>query len=100
MPPNVPEEERDEAVAALEEKDPFIERLKGIAEDKKVFKNIEGSWTNKLVGNLQQYSAEEGTMSYACCEIRSLRWKGAITVTQNGKWANLYVGYGIKTGDD
>lgn len=31
--------------------------------------------------------------------MRSLRWKGAITVSQNGRWANLYIGYGTKTGD-
>ena len=63
--PDVPEEERDEAVAALEEKDPFIERLKGINEDKKVYKGIDGAWNIKLVGNQQQYaSGEEGTTSY------------------------------------
>ena len=28
-----------------------------------------------------------------------MRWKGSITVTQNGRWAGLYIGYGIKTGD-
>lgn len=27
-----------------------------------------------------------------------MRWPGAITVTQSGRWANLYIGYGIKTG--
>ena len=52
-----------------------------------------------MVGHLQQYAADEGTMNYGCCELRSLRWKGAITVTQNGRWANLYIGYGLKTGD-
>ena len=38
-------------------------------------------------------------MSYNCVEVKSLKWKGAITVSQNGNWANLYIGYGIKTGD-
>lgn len=31
--------------------------------------------------------------------MKSLRWKGATTVSQNGKWASLYIGYGVKTGD-
>jgi len=98
--PDVPDEEKEEAVAALEERDPFIERLKAINEDKKVYKAIEGAWTTKLVGNNQQYAGgEEGNVSYVCTEVRSLRWKGSITVTQNGKWASLYIGYGIKTGD-
>jgi hypothetical protein len=62
--PNVPEEERDEAVAALEEKDPFVERLKGINEDKQVFKELEGAWTAKLVGNPQKYAGGDGSISY------------------------------------
>ena len=65
--PDVPDEERDEAIEALEGKDPFIERLKGINEDKKVYKEIEGAWITKLVGNNQQYQgAEDGTVSYVC----------------------------------
>lgn len=63
-PPNVPDEERDEAVTALEEKDPFIERLKGINEDKPVFKEIEGAWTAKLIGNSQKYAGGDGSVSY------------------------------------
>ena len=31
--------------------------------------------------------------------IKSLRWPGAITVSQNGKFACIYVGYGLKRGD-
>jgi len=91
--PDVGEDEMDEAVAALEEKDPFVERLKPISD-------VEGAWSSKLVGNPQQYAGgDEGTVSYNCVEVKSLKWKGAITVSQNGSWANLYIGYGIKTGD-
>lgn len=65
--PDVPEEELEEAVGALEEKDPFIERLKPINEDTKVYKDIEGAWTTRLVGNTQQYQGDEdGTVSYVC----------------------------------
>ena len=28
-----------------------------------------------------------------------MRWKGATTISQNGKWASLYIGYGLKTGE-
>ena len=97
---HIGEEEREEALAALEDKDPFVERLKGANDDKQVFPKLEGAWTTKTVGNTQSYqAAEDGTVTYACAEVRSLRWKGAITVSQNGRWANLYIGYGVKTGD-
>ena len=62
---DVNEDEREEALGQLEEKDPFIERLKGIEGDKKVFKEIEGAWVSKIVGNEQQYSSGEGSLSYA-----------------------------------
>jgi len=32
--------------------------------------------------------------------IRSLRWPGAVTVAKGGKFTNVYVGYGIKKGDE
>jgi len=31
--------------------------------------------------------------------IKSLRWPGAVTVSKGGKFANVYVGYGLKRGD-
>jgi hypothetical protein len=31
--------------------------------------------------------------------IKSLRWPGAVTVAQNGKFSNIYVGHGLKRGD-
>mmetsp|Transcript_22579 Transcript_22579/g.22410 ORF Transcript_22579/g.22410 Transcript_22579/m.22410 type:complete len:264 (+) Transcript_22579:392-1183(+) len=66
-PPNVGEDELEEAMGELENKDPFIERLKPVNEDLKVYKDIEGAWSTRLVGNIQQYQAEEeGTTSYVC----------------------------------
>lgn len=64
--PVLPEDEIDEAIAALEEKDPFVERLKGINEDKQVHKELEGAWVSKLVGNNQKYTGDDGSISYAC----------------------------------
>ena len=31
--------------------------------------------------------------------IKSLRWPGAFTVAKNGKYSSIYVGDGIKRGD-
>ncbi len=42
---------------------------------------------------------KEGTTSYAVNVVKSLRWPGALTVAQNGKFASIYVGYGLKRGD-
>lgn len=38
-------------------------------------------------------------MTYAVNVIKSLRWPGALTVQQSGKYASIYVGYGLKRGD-
>lgn len=32
--------------------------------------------------------------------LKSLRWPGAITVQKCGKFCSVYVGHGIKVGDD
>lgn len=31
--------------------------------------------------------------------LKSLRWPGAICASKGGKFTNIYVGYGLKTGD-
>lgn len=30
--------------------------------------------------------------------MKSLRWPGSLTVFKGGRWANIYVGYGVKAG--
>ena len=42
---------------------------------------------------------KEGTTTYAVNVLKSLRWPGSLTVAQNGKFASIYVGYGLKRGD-
>jgi hypothetical protein len=42
---------------------------------------------------------KEGTSIYAVNVIKSLRWPGALTAAQNGKFVSVYVGYGLKRGD-
>jgi len=34
------------------------------------------------------------TTSYSTIVLKSLRWPGAATVYQNGKWQSIYIGYG------
>ena len=63
---------------------------------------LEISWLTKVVGDTQPYNQlppKEGTTTYAVNVIKSLRWPGALTVSQNGTFANIYVGYGLKRGD-
>ena len=99
--PNVPDEEADEIMAKLEEEDKVMEKLMGINEDEPI-KPLETAWLLKIVGDDQPYNPdgeEEGTMVYAANVIKSLRWPGAFTVAYDGKWTNLYIGYGLKYGD-
>lgn len=63
--PDLAEEEVADAVAALEEKDPFIERLKPIMEDKKVYNDNPSAWKAKIVGDPQPYSTGEESVTYA-----------------------------------
>ena len=54
------------------------------------------------MGDPQPYNQlppKEGTTTYAVNVIKSLRWPGAVTVSQNSKFASIYVGYGLKRGD-
>lgn len=63
---------------------------------------METAWLSKIVGDQQQYNqtgGKEGTVSYCVNVIKSLRWPGAITVQKGGKFCNVYVGFGLKTGD-
>lgn len=65
-------------------------------------KEEDKAWIAKLVGDTQQYNklkADEGTTSYATLVLRSIRWPGAVTVSKNGKFTSVYVGYGLKRGD-
>ena len=94
-------------MASLAEKDPISERFKGINDDAPVTGLPAGletgfSWVSKVVGDTQPYNQlppKEGTTSYSVNVIKSLRWPGAVTVAQNGRFANIYVGYGLKKGD-
>ena len=60
---------------------------------------METAWISKVVGDTQQYSKGEGTVSYAVNVLKSVRWPGAITVCKGGKFTNVYVGYAVKRVD-
>ena len=110
MPPlssEFTEEQRDEQLAALKEKDAEAERFKGINEDVPSPGLPAGletgtAWVSQIVGDPQPYAQlppKEGTTTYSVNVLKSLRWPGAVTVAQGGKFASVYIGYGIKRGD-
>jgi len=60
---------------------------------------MEVSWLFKTAGDTQQYtlnSKEGGTTVYSANVVKSIRWPGATTVFQNGKWLSIYIGNGVK----
>jgi len=101
-PLGMSEEDKEAHMTAVAESDSTVDRYRGINEDAPVFTGMESSWTSKLVGDQQPYNQlppKDGTTTYAVNVLKSLRWPGALTVAQNGKFASVYVGYGLKRGD-
>lgn len=105
--PATPEEQKEEILGQLNEKDPSCDRFRAVNEDAPVTGLPAGletgfSWVSKVAGDTQPYNQlppKEGTTTYSVNVIKSLRWPGAVTVAQQGKFANIYVGYGLKKGD-
>lgn len=54
------------------------------------------AWNIKVYGDKGKYAFENGEKTYRITAVRSLIWPGAITVAQGNRFANLYVGYGLK----
>lgn len=93
------DDKRKEDYAAMVENDkPDDAPFRAINEHAPL-KGLEFCWTSKVVGDTQQYTYKEGTITYAVNVIRSLRWPGAVTVAKGGKFVNFYLGYGMKKGD-
>jgi len=100
-PTELSEEEREEYLGKLADKDPTVDRFRGINEDAPI-EGMETAWISKLIGDPQPYNQlppKEGTATYAVNVIKSLRWPGALTCAQNGKFQSIYVGFGMKRGD-
>ena len=84
-----------------------VDRLKGINEDEG-YKVKEGEgenvneidlkyWKAKVVGDQIMHNKANGDpITHAVVLIRNTRWPGTLTVWKEEKFANIYVGYGIK----
>ena len=84
-----------------------VDRLKGINEDEG-YKVKEGEgenineidlkyWKVKVVGDQIMHNKANGDpIIHAVVLVKNLRWPGTLTVWKEEKFANIYVGYGIK----
>ena len=84
-----------------------VDRLKGINEDEG-YKVKEGEgenvneidlkyWKVKVVGDQIMHNKPNGDpITHAVVLVKNMRWPGTLTVWKEEKFANIYVGYGIK----
>ena len=84
-----------------------VDRLKGINEDEG-YKVKEGEgenvneidlkyWKVKVVGDQIMHNKANGDpITHAVVLVKNMRWPGTLTVWKEEKFANIYVGYGIK----
>ena len=84
-----------------------VDRLKGINEDEG-YKVKEGEgdnvneldfkyWKIKVVGDQIMHNRANGDpLTHAVVLVKNTRWPGTLTVWKEEKFANIYVGYGIK----
>ena len=84
-----------------------VDRLKGINEDEG-YKVKEGEgenvneidlkyWKVKVVGDQIMHNRANGDpITHAVVLVKNMRWPGTLTVWKEEKFANIYVGYGIK----
>ena len=90
-----------------------VERLKSIAEDEgfKVFeRENEGDeptevekkyWTVKVIGDqIKMNKGESEVVCHAVILVENGRWPGSYCVWKNGKFCNLYIGFGYKNSDE
>jgi hypothetical protein len=78
------------------EEDPPQPLHKSIGEDFPSDEGVSKDWSCKAFGDSASYKFGEDMRSYAVTSVTSTRWPGAVTVAQGSKYANLYVGYGLK----
>ena len=84
-----------------------VDRLKGINEDEG-YKVKEGEgenvneidlkyWKIKVVGDQIMHNRANGDpITHAAIIVKNLRWPGTLTVWKEEKFANIYIGFGIK----
>lgn len=97
-PEGLDDEAKEAWITEKQEADPQIERFRTINEHQ-ALAGLETAWISKTAGDTQQYTKGDGSVCYAVNVIKSIRWPGAVTVCKNGKFTNVYVGYGVKRVD-
>lgn len=97
----------EEQVAAIaEEKEAegtihaILETIEADLEDLKPEDSDGGSpaWSIRVFGDKGMYNFGDTPKSHQVTAVRSLIWPGAVAVAQGTKFANIYVGYGLKCG--
>lgn len=96
-------EDAVKAISAQIEEEPekgMLESIETDLEDMKPEDGPEGSpaWSIKVYGDLGLYTFGDAQKSHRVTAARSLVWPGAVAVAQGARFANLYVGYGLKCG--
>ncbi|CAK9034482.1 unnamed protein product [Durusdinium trenchii] len=95
-------EEQAEEIKALAENEPEKAMLEGIEADLEELKPEEAetgpAWSIKNYGDEGVYSSGDGTATLRVTALRSMIWPGAVTAVKGTRFANLYVGYGMKCG--
>jgi len=56
------------------------------------------AWSIKVCGDKGLYTFADDKKSYSVAAIRSRIWPGAVCVAQGSQFRNIYVGYGMKSG--
>eukprot|EP00437_Effrenium_voratum_P019330 CAMPEP_0181441112 /NCGR_PEP_ID=MMETSP1110-20121109/23333_1 /TAXON_ID=174948 /ORGANISM="Symbiodinium sp., Strain CCMP421" /LENGTH=517 /DNA_ID=CAMNT_0023564973 /DNA_START=47 /DNA_END=1597 /DNA_ORIENTATION=+ len=95
-------EEKAAEISAQAENEPEKPLLEGIEADLEELKPEDAetgpAWSIKTYGDEGVYASGDGTKTLRVSALRSMIWPGAITVVKGTRFANLYVGYGMKCG--
>ncbi len=95
--PSLTPEQVEALNAENAEKDPEVEQLKAIVEDKPLASHgFESNWQLRQCGETLNFAKGDGTACYSVVLLRNLTWPGAAAVAWSGGWVNVYVGYGQK----
>lgn len=100
VPANIADDDKEGYLEKLNETDKAAEPLFAINEDAPMAGREGAPWVSKVCGDTTQYKAGEGTVSYAVNVLESLRWPGSVTVSKGGDYCSIYIGDGIKQGDN
>ena len=94
-------EDRDAAVTAILNEDPYEPRLKPITLDSACKGNYP-AWILRTYGDSMSYAMSNpnhGMKQYNVVVVKSTVWPGAISYFWQGQWGELYMGDGMKHED-